>query len=57
MNIVRTLTEHLEPEHLVQVRVHHLLEPNINVQMTRTLRAEQWPTPQVPRGEEVSRTP
>ena len=33
MNNVRTLTEHFEPEHLVQVRVHHLLEPNIKVQV------------------------
>jgi len=32
-NIVRTLTEHFEPEHLVQVCVHHLPEPNINVQV------------------------
>jgi hypothetical protein len=33
MNNVRTLTEHFKPEHLVQVRVNHLLEQNINVQV------------------------
>jgi hypothetical protein len=32
-NIVRTRTEHFEHEHFVRVRVHHLLEPNLNVQV------------------------
>ena len=33
MNIVRTWTEHNEHEHFVHVRVHHLLKPNLNVQV------------------------
>ena len=32
-NIVRTWTEHNEHEHFVHVRAHHLLEPNLNVQV------------------------
>ena len=33
MNIVQTWTEHNEREHFVHVCVHHLLEPNLNVQV------------------------
>ena len=33
MNIVRTWTEHNEHEHFVHVRIHHLLKPNLNVQV------------------------
>ena len=32
-NIVRTRTEHFEPEHFVCVQVHQLSEPNLNVQV------------------------
>jgi hypothetical protein len=54
-NIVRTWTEHFEHEHFVHVRVRHLLEPNLNVQVQ--VRAQDPRTRTEPnRGQSNTRT-
>ena len=46
MNIVWTWTEHNEHEHFVHVRVHHILEPNLNVQVqVRAQDPRTWTEP------------
>ena len=52
MNIVRTWTEHNEHEHFVHVCVHHLLEPNLNVQV-HVQAQDPWARTKLNRGQSI----